>query len=216
MKKYRFAVFDLDGTLLNTIEDLAAAVNFTLKKHGIPQRPVSEIKTFIGNGAAVLVAKSAGIGVDDPALTDMLEDFKDYYSLHSDVFTKPYEGIEYVIETLCENGIKCAIASNKFDRAVKIINEKYFKGRFETAIGEGNGIKRKPAPDMVFKAMEIMGADKDNTVYIGDSPVDIKVAKNCGIDCISVLWGFRPKQELIENGAQIMIEKAEDMLKYFI
>jgi len=216
MKKYKFAVFDLDGTLLNTIEDLAAAVSFALKEHGIPQRPVSEIKTFIGNGAAVLVAKSASISVDDPLLPPMLETFKDYYSLHSDVFTKPYENIEYVIETLCAKGVKCAIASNKFDRAVKIINEQYFKGRFETAIGEGNGIKRKPAPDMVFKAMEIMGASKESTVYIGDSPVDIKVARNCGIDCISVLWGFRPKEELVENGAEIMIEKAEELLKYFI
>ena len=215
MKKYKFAVFDLDGTLLNTIEDLAAAVNFTLEKHGIPRRPVSEIKTFIGNGAAVLVAKSADISVDDPSLPALLEDFKDYYSAHSDVYTKPYDGIEYVIETLCAKGIKCAIASNKFDRAVKIINTQYFKGRFETAIGEGNGVKRKPDPDMVLRAMDIMGADKENTVYIGDSPVDIKVAENCGIDCISVLWGFRPKDELIANGAKIMIEKAEELLKFF-
>lgn len=215
MKKYRFAVFDLDGTLLNTIGDLTAAVNFALEKHGMPKRTEKDTAAFLGNGAEVLIALSVPGGKENPSFSLVLSSFKEYYAANNTVFTKPYKGIEKVLNSLDKKGIKYALVSNKFDKAVKLLEKKYFEGRFETAVGEYEGIKRKPAPDLVLKAMENMNAPKDQTVYIGDSEVDIKTAQNCGIDCISVSWGFRSREELAQSGAKTIIDTPDKLLEFF-
>lgn len=215
MKKYKFAVFDLDGTLLDTLDDLTAAVNHALKKYNLPERTVTEVAAFLGNGAGKLIELSTLNGQNNPYFKDILAEFKKYYAENNSVYTKPYEKIPYVLNELTKQGIKIALVSNKFDLAVKELEKKYFDGIFSSAVGECDGIKRKPAPDLVFKAMKIMGAEKENTVYIGDSEVDIKTAENCGTDCISVSWGFRNREELIKSGGKIIIDKPEELLKFF-
>lgn len=215
MKKYKFAVFDLDGTLLDTLDDLTAAVNHALKKYNFPEKTKSEIASFLGNGAGKLIELSTPDGQKNPHFENILSEFKKYYAENNSVYTKPYEKIPYVLKELTKRRVQIALVSNKFDLAVKELEKKYFNGIFSSAVGECEGIKRKPAPDLVFKAMKIMGAEKENTVYIGDSEVDIETAGNCETDCISVSWGFRSREELIKSGGKIIIDSPEELLKFF-
>ena len=201
-------LFDLDGTLLNTLDDLADATNAALAHFDCAGRTTDEVRQFVGNGAERLIRLALPGNADDPAVSDVLAYFKDYYAAHSQVKTRPYDGIpEALIEVQTEFPV--AIVSNKPDNAVKILCSQYFGDVF--ALGESSACPRKPAPDMVHKAMEAIGADR--CIYVGDSEVDVLTAKNAGVPCLSVLWGFRDKEVLVEAGADNFCENPKDLLK---
>lgn len=206
--KYDCAVFDLDGTLLNTLRDLYLAVNRTLKKYSLPERSEEEIRLFVGNGVEMLVKRSLG-EEHGYLLKEALEVFKKDYSLHGEDNTLPYEGIKEMLAHLKEKGIKLAVVSNKFDGATKKLTSKYFGGLIDIAIGESENVRKKPAPDSLVKAINILNGK--NAVYIGDSDVDIQTAKNGNVDCISVTWGFRDKDFLIKNGGKIFVSDAKEL-----
>lgn len=188
-------LFDLDGTLLDTLEDLADSVNYALEQHGYPQRTLEEIRTFVGNGAAMLIKLATSESED---YEQVLRTFQSYYKTHCQVKTGPYAGVlEALREIRAEYPV--AVVSNKPDPAVKTLCDDYFDGVF--ALGERADCPRKPAPDMLYKAMEHLGVDK--AVYVGDSEVDVITAKNAGMPCISVLWGFRTEAEIREYGDSI-------------
>ena len=201
-------LFDLDGTLLNTLDDLVDAVNATLAHFGCPGRTVDEVRRFVGNGAERLIRLALPGNADDPEVSMALAYFQEYYAAHAQIKTRPYDGI---LEALAEiqKEFPVAIASNKPDRAVKILCHQYFGDVY--AIGQSSALPRKPAPDMVRKAMEVIGADR--CVYVGDSEVDVLTAKNASVPCLTVLWGFRDKATLVEAGAVRFCERPADLLK---
>lgn len=207
-------VFDLDGTLLDTLQDLANAVNYALEQQGMPKRTLEEVRQFVGNGVRLLMIRAVPDGESNPLFEETFALFKEYYGEHCNDNTKPYAGVVELIETLKKKGYAVAIVSNKIDFAVKELNDLYFKGIVPVAIGEKEGIRRKPAPDMVFEALKELGKTKEEAVYVGDSDVDIETAKNAGMPCVSVLWGFRDKEFLAEHGAEYYAETAEDVLRY--
>ena len=198
--KYDTIIFDLDGTLLNTLDDLCDSTNHALAINNLPKRTYEEIRTFVGNGILQMITLAVPNGTDNPKFEKVFEDFKSHYAKNCENKTKPYEGTEALVRALSEKGFKLAIVSNKIDSAVKQLRDKYFAD-VDIAIGETRGMAKKPAPDMVIHAMDLLGSSKVNTVYIGDSEVDIKTAQNSGIDCVSVAWGFRTEAELKASGA---------------
>lgn len=210
---YETVVFDLDGTLLDTLDDLWAAVNAALKKFSLPLRTKEEVRSFVGNGIVKLMERSAG-KVGREVFDGVLAEFKRYYGEHCEDNTKPYEGIIPLLEELKRRGIKTAVVSNKADFAVKKLAEGYFQGLLQEAVGENEegGIRKKPAPDSLLAVMERLGAGTRSTVYIGDSEVDIQTAKNAGVECISVTWGFKDKAFLVENGAAVLVETPKELL----
>lgn len=201
-------LFDLDGTLLNTLDDLADAVNATLAHFGCPPRSREQVQQFVGNGAERLLRLALPGEASDPPVGEALDYFKDYYAANAQHKTCPYEGIP---EALAEIGqvFPVAIVSNKPDRAVKILCSQYFGDVY--ALGESSDCPRKPAPDMVHKAMAEIGADR--CIYVGDSEVDVLTAKNAQVPCLSVLWGFRDRRELEEAGADHFCQTPADLLK---
>ena len=196
-------LFDLDGTLLDTLGDLHSATNHVLEQFGYPTRTIAEVCRFVGNGAERLIRLAVPEGADP---MPVLAAFQSYYAAHCDILTKPYEGIPEVLEILGEK-YPLAVVSNKPDRAVKELAAIYFPGLY--ARGESTNCPRKPAPHMVQKAMEAIGAE--TCVYVGDSDVDIVTAQNAGVPCISVTWGFRGKEELREAGATYFCHKPKDL-----
>lgn len=185
-------LWDLDGTLLDTLADLTDAVNYALRTHGYPERTMEEVRTFIGSGARLLIRRATPAGGDADSVLQL---FQSYYRSHCRVKTKPYDGIVEVLEVLGRK-YPMAIVSNKPDGAVKTLCDEIFPGIY--ARGESTDCPRKPAPDMVFKAMRSIGVDR--CIYVGDSEVDVQTAKNAGMPCLSVLWGFRDRDELAAAG----------------
>ena len=196
-------LFDLDGTLLDTLEDLADSVNYALEQHGHPQRTLEEIRRFVGNGAAMLAKLSTPEGED---YEQVLRTFQSYYKAHCQVKTGPYAGVlEALRQIRAEYPV--AVVSNKPDPAVKALCDDYFGGVF--ALGERADCPRKPAPDMLYKAMEQLGVEK--ALYVGDSEVDVLTAKNAGMPCISVLWGFRDEAEIRDAGGSIFCSDPKEL-----
>lgn len=214
MKKYETVIFDLDGTLLNTLEDLADAVNYALRKMGMPERTLEEVRTFVGNGVRRLMELSVPEGSNNPAFEETFAKFREYYGVHCNDKTKPYEGVLELIRELKKAGYALAIVSNKLDSAVKELAEIYFEGIVKVAIGEKEGVAKKPAPDTVYAALRELNMPKETAVYVGDSEVDVMTAKNSGLPCISVLWGFRDEAFLRQNGATQFARTAEEVKSY--
>lgn len=210
-KRYDTVIFDLDGTLLDTLEDLRDAVNYALRVHGMPERTLAEIRGFVGNGVRKLLMRSVPDGEENPEFESVFQTFREYYVLHSNDKTRAYEGVAELMQRLRDAGYALAIVSNKLDAAVKDLNRIYFGGIVDTAIGERAGTARKPAPDMVFAALEELGKTRETAVYVGDSEVDIKTAQGAGLPCISVLWGFREREFLAAQGAHTFAETPEDV-----
>ena len=194
-------IFDLDGTLLNTLEDLMDSVNYALSQYGMPERKLEEIRHFVGNGVERLMELSVPDGKNNPVFQDAFACFKEHYLIHCNDKTGPYPHIMELLEALSDKGYNMAIVSNKYMNAVKELNELYFSKFIKVAIGESAGIRKKPAPDTVEEAIRQLGVSKDSCVYVGDSEVDHMTAVNSGLRCISCLWGFRTKEELIKAGA---------------
>ena len=207
-------IFDLDGTLLNTLNDLAASTNYALRWAGMPEHSVDDVRRFVGNGVKKLMERAIPDGLDNPKFDETYANFRKHYLEHSLDTTKPYSGIPEVLAELKRRGKKLAIVSNKFYAATQELARHFFPETIEVAIGERENIRKKPAPDTVLEAMRQLGAGKEGTVYIGDSDVDIDTARNVGVPCISVLWGFRDRDFLIEHGATHLISKPEELLKF--
>lgn len=211
---YNTVIFDLDGTLLYTLEDLANATNYALSKYDMPLRTLDEVRQFVGNGVRNLMLRAVPDGEDNPLFEEVFTCFKAYYGEHCNDTTRPYNGIMELLAGLHDKGYAVAIVSNKIDSAVKDLQKRYFDGLIPVAIGEREGVERKPAPDTVITALEELGRTKEDAIYVGDSDVDIMTAQNAGMPCISVLWGFRDKEFLIEHGAQHMIEEPQELWQW--
>lgn len=195
-------IFDLDGTLLNTLEDLTDSVNHAMEAFGYPVHTIEEIRSFVGNGAPKLIERSIPQGTENPSYDAALAAFKEHYAAHCEDKTNPYEGIMELLMQLRDKGYRMAVVSNKFDGAVKRLCKKYFGDYIEVAIGESADVKRKPAPDTVYRALHELSCDGSRAVYVGDSEVDIQTAKNASLPCISVTWGFRTEEQLKAAGAE--------------
>ena len=213
MKEIKTCIWDLDGTLLDTLEDLADSVNHTLRAFSLPEKTREQIRSYVGNGARRLIALSIPDGEINESFDEIFTEFQSYYREHCRIKTKPYDGVLPLLEKLNSLGFKQSIVSNKPDAATKKLASDYFGGLVHDAVGEKPPIPRKPAKDMVELAMENLGANKESTVYIGDSEVDILTAKNAGLRCISVSWGFRTKDELISQGAQTICSSVSELEK---
>ena len=202
----------MDGTVLNTLEDLATSVNYALEQFHLPPRDPKEYRYFFGNGIRHAIRLAAPDKTSEEVIDGVLEVYRDHYNKHCLDKTKPYDGIPELMQALKTRGFKMAIVSNKIDSAVKELNRRYFSEYVDVAIGEKDGVRRKPAPDTVYTALEELGVTAAQAVYVGDSEVDYQTAVNAGLPCISVLWGFREKDCLVDAGATIFAEKPADVL----
>ena len=209
--KYKAVIFDLDGTLLDTLQDLANSTNHALKVNGLPERSLDEVRQFVGNGVRRLM--ELAVGDNETDFEKVFSDFKAHYAVHCNDYTKPYDGIFELIDELKKRNIGCAIVSNKAQFAVDELKNLYFNNIMDVAIGENTGIRKKPAPDTVVEAARRLNVELGDCVYVGDSEVDILTARNCNIDCISVTWGFRSVESLRENGAEVLCDRPEDILR---
>ncbi len=211
--KYKAAIFDLDGTLLDTLDDLHDMVNHTMDVFGFPRRTSEEVRSFVGNGVDKLIELSVPGGLENPLYRDAIKECRTYYAANSEgKKTRPYDGITELISRLCESGVKVAVVSNKIHPATVKLCEKHFPA-IAHAYGEreAEGVRRKPYPDMVYISARELGVELSECVYIGDSEVDIITAKNAGVDCISVLWGFRDKAMLAEYGGSVFAENTDEL-----
>lgn len=208
---YKAAIFDMDGTLLNTLDDLAASTNAALAAHGMPLRTTDEVRRFVGNGIPNLIRRAVPAGTDEATQRAVFDTFCAHYAVHDADTTAPYPGIIGLLEHLRAQGVLCAVVSNKGDFAVQALVEHYFDGLFGFAVGEREGIRRKPAPDTVFAALEALGVEPGEAVYVGDSEVDVATAQASGLDCIAVTWGFRSVECLLEAGATTLVSTADEL-----
>ena len=211
MHKYKTYIFDLDGTLLSTLADLAASTNYALRTHHMPERSLDEVRRFVGNGVKKLMERAIPDGLNNPLFEETFATFRQHYMQHNLDTTQPYPGIMQLLEQLKAEGKNIAVVSNKFYAATRELCRHFFGDLVPVAIGEREDIRKKPAPDTVIEALRELGVDKEGAVYIGDSDVDIMTAKNSGMPCVSVLWGFRDKEFLLEHGATTLIVKPEEM-----
>lgn len=211
--RYSACIFDLDGTLLNTIDDLAASCNYALRAHNMPEHTVDEVRQYVGNGVRKLVERAVPQGVDPEQFEEVYATFRKHYTEHSLDSTRPYEGVMEMLATLKSFGTPMAIVSNKFMAATQELCRHFFSGYIDVAIGESETIRRKPAPDTVFEATRQLGVKPEDCVYIGDSDVDIATARNSGMPSISVLWGFRDKPFLMQHGAQTFAATPKEVVE---
>ena len=211
MHKYKTYIFDLDGTLLSTLADLAASTSDALRTHHMPERSLDEVRRFVGNGVKKLMERAIPDGLNNPLFEETFATFRQHYMQHNLDTTQPYPGIMQLLEQLKAEGKNIAVVSNKFYAATRELCRHFFGDLVPVAIGEREDIRKKPDPDTEIEALRELGVDKEGAVYIGDSDVDIMTAKNSGMPCVSVLWGFRDKEFLLEHGATTLISQPEDM-----
>ncbi len=213
---YKTLIFDLDGTVLDTIGDLASAVNHALSLHKYPTHTTDAILRMVGNGVGSLIACALPGGAENPDYCAVLADFRAYYELHKSDTTAPYRGILPMLARLSEAGFAMAIVSNKFDKAVKALATTFFSDTIRVAIGEREGVARKPAPDAVFAALSELGVSAEGAVFIGDSEVDIETARNAGLPCLAVGWGFRTREDLLLAGADAVYMTPEELTAHLL
>ena len=213
MKNIDTIIFDLDGTLLNSLEDLHACFNQAIAQFGYPIRSIDEIRSFVGNGIRKAIERALPCDVSTDELDKITDYFRTYYKDHMLELTKPYDGIIELLTNLKSKGYKTAIVSNKYDDAVKELSKNYFGNLIDIAVGEGYGIRRKPEVDGVSKAIEMLGSKIETCIFVGDSDVDIMTANNANIPCISVLWGYKDKNFLKSKGAKYIAETTKDIEK---
>ena len=212
--KYDAVIFDLDGTLTDTLGDLRNSVNFALRQFGFPERTLDEIRIFVGNGVRKLIYLSVPENTSEEVSEKCLDVFKEYYKNNSLVETKPYDGIIPMIEILKNQGIRTAVVTNKMHEAAKEIAEIFFGDLIDITLGQIDGVAQKPEPDGIYHVLEKLGVSKEKSVYVGDSEVDCITAKNADIPCIGVTWGFRDESVLVENGADFIADTPDDIIRY--
>ncbi len=209
---YKAVIFDLDGTLLDTLDDLMNAVNFALREFSFPERSREEIRSFIGNGVIKLMERSTPEGIDTVTQEKCLDTFRRYYLEHMADNTAPYEGIIPLLERLKSEGISTAVVSNKLHSAVVDLCEDYFPSLIDIPLGVAEETERKPSPLNVYKAMKILSSGIENTIYVGDSNVDVETAHKASLKCIGVTWGFRDREELLANSCDFISNTADEVL----
>lgn len=209
--KYTLAVFDLDGTILDTLGDLAASLNFALAENGLPARTKDEVRMFVGNGIRLLIERGVPSGTPVSVTDRVHSDFTAHYSRHCADTTKPYDGIKELIYALRAAGCKTAVVSNKADYAVQSLCRDYFPSMLDAAVGERANVRKKPEPDSVNEVLRELSVNRADAVYIGDSDVDIRTAANAGMDGIFVGWGFRGEKFLKEHGAAVIVKKPSEI-----
>lgn len=209
--KYDAVIFDMDGTVLDTLSDLSDSVNYSLSRFSMPEIPAWKVRASLGNGAAHLIRSCVPEGTSEEIISQLLSFYMDYYKSHCCIKTAPYEGIIPLMEALRSRGVKLAIISNKPDDAVRELANRFFPGMTELAVGESEGVRRKPHPDSVLAAAENLGIVLERCVYVGDSEVDVETARRAGIDCISVTWGFRDTDELLAANAAVIAENISQL-----
>lgn len=212
--RYDAILFDMDGTVVDSLQDICDAVNHAMRRYGLREYRPAEIARYLGYGARHLLKMTLPQDATDDFLDEVLAYYKPYYAAHTGDKTRPYAGILPMMERLKKAGLRLAIISNKPDAAVQPLVEKYFSGLVELAVGEREGVRRKPWPDMIEAAEEKLGAARERCLYVGDSEVDVETAKNAGIDCVSVTWGFRSRAELERAGAGVIVDAPEDLERY--
>lgn len=204
-------IFDMDGTLLYTLEDLTDSTNYALKQFGFPERTIDEVRNFVGNGVGLLIERAIPDGRNNPNFEECLKVFKEHYSKNMYNKTKPYDGVIEMLKKLKSEGYKIAIVSNKFDSAVKDLCKRYFRGLIDAAVGQRDNIAKKPAPDSVNEVISELNSDKSECIYVGDSDVDIQTAENAELGCISVVWGYKDIDFLYKNGASVLVYSPEEI-----
>lgn len=212
--KYELIVFDMDGTILDTLVDLKNCMNYVLEQYHMPTRTLEEIRSFVGNGIRTLIERATPSGTSSETLNAIHKDYLAYYEMHCADNTKAYDGIPELLSALKKQGYKTAVVSNKANAAVQDLCVEFFNGLFDLAIGERPELAKKPAPDMVELALTQMNIPKEKAVYIGDSDVDVATAKNSGLDMIAVDWGFRDRDVLKAQGAEIIVSAPQEILDY--
>lgn len=212
--KYKLVVFDMDGTILNTLTDLTNSINYALNKYGYPLHTEHEVRQYVGNGLYKTTMRAMPSGSSEEETQKVFDEFANHYAVHSKDSTKPYPGIVELLHELKALGYKTAVVSNKADAAVVQLSEEFFPGLFDVSIGEREGVAKKPAPDEVNLALNKLNMSSTDAVYIGDSDVDMETAYNSKLDLIAVDWGFKDRSFLEERGAQIIVSSALDILKY--
>lgn len=210
---YNTVIFDLDGTLLDTLADLAASVNYALRTHHLPERSITEVRAFLGNGIKRLMLQAVGKEQEDDAFLAVFHTFREHYMAHCLDATRPYDGILPTLEAMQQRDVKMAIVSNKLHPAVQELNRHFFARYITTAVGESATVRRKPNPDAVLAAMQALGSKPEECLYVGDSEVDWLTAQHAGIDCALVLWGFRDEDYLRTlSGVKAFLSKPHDLL----
>lgn len=213
--KYHTILFDLDGTLLNTLEDLTDAVNYVMDAYDFPEHSIEDVRCFVGNGIRVLMQRAIPEGEENPQFDEAFELFKRYYLAHNKVKTRPYDGIMELLGELKRRGVPMAIVSNKNQPTVEALCEEEFQGLISVAVGDGEGRARKPAPDGPMEAIRRLGiSGTDGVLYVGDSEVDAQTAENAGLGCVLVTWGFRTRQEMAPYAAFPFIDRPEELLEF--
>ena len=205
-------IFDLDGTVLDTLADLAAALNHALQNSGLPPRALPEVRSFVGNGIRKLIERGVPAKTPEAVINAVHADFTAYYEIHCADATAPYAGVRETLASLRAAGYRTAVVSNKADYAVQKLVKEYFPGDFDFAAGETPEMRRKPAPDMVYAALTALNVPKEEALFVGDSEVDIETAKNAGLPCVSVTWGFKDRAFLLAHGATMLIDTPEELL----
>ena len=209
--KYEAVLLDMDGTVLDTVQDIQDSLNASLREFGLPEVDTAKTKANLGNASRYLISHCVPEGTPPELTEKVLEFYLPYYDAHSHIKTSPYEGISELMEKLKNSGLRLAIISNKPMSTVAELAEEFFPGKLECAVGQSEQLRRKPEPDMVFKVLEDMGLRADRCVYVGDSEVDIKTAGNAGMDCVSVSWGFRTREQLVEAGASRIADSVNEL-----
>ncbi len=211
--KYKLVIFDMDGTLLYTLEDLTDGLNYALQLNGFPTKTMSEVRGYVGNGIRNEVRCSLPEHTDDSVQQKVYEDFSAYYNVHCNDHTRPYDGIIALLKKLKADGILTAVVSNKGDYAVQELDKQYFGGLLDAGVGEreDEGIAKKPAPDTVNAVLKKLHTDRKDAVYVGDSEVDIETAANAHMECIIVDWGYRDRKDLIKDGAEKIVSSPEEL-----
>lgn len=212
MNKYTTIIFDLDGTLLNTLEDLTNAVNYVLNKHNFPIRTIDEIQSFVGNGIRKLIERALPHKINDMEFEIAFNEFQNYYGLHCQDATHPYENVIDLLKILRQKKYNIAIISNKSDDKVQVLKDTFFKNLVDIAVGTKDFAKTKPNPESTLSIISFFKSNKENCLFVGDSDVDILTAQNAGIRCISVSWGFKSKDDLIKSGATTIIDNPLQLL----
>lgn len=210
--KYKAVIFDMDGTILNTLEDLKNATNYSLRHFNMPERTLEEVRMFVGNGIRKLVERAVPAGTSAEKIDEVLDVFLKYYEVHSADNTSSYPGIHELVEKLKAVGIKTAVSTNKADAPAQELGKEYFNGIFDLIVGQRDGLRTKPAPDSVNEILKILNIQKKDAVYVGDSDVDVQTAANSGLDFIGVSWGFRGRKFLQEKGAKNIVDSADEIL----
>ena len=216
MMAYKTALFDMDGTLLDTLEDLRDSTNHVLREMGYPERSLEEMRRFVGNGAEMQIRRAVPEGTSEENIAKALRAYRAYYQEHCRIKTKVYDGLLDMLDALKARGVKTAVVSNKPDAAVKKLSEEYFGGRMDYAVGAKEGVRCKPYPDMAETALKALGIAKKDAVFVGDSEVDVQTGLNAGLDVIAVSWGFRSREVVIEAGAKMIADDASELEKLIL